>query len=541
MVGTAVTTERLRETDEQISRVEREYNEQISFFLRAINRKDSVSSASRRAYQHLDRECKESMLSTLRSFIELEREYVDSRNRTLNKLEEAVENIDIDTDTNEFISGQAIDINYNIDDSDGPLLLRGEALRILDDVMVRCAAEKAATPPLEGSKGTRSSNETMDATGNIHGGSTRSDREALSPSLNTMMLSHIDDNILDEAIHDLHNHHIRSPDSDVIRRDLRRSTITSFNDGMHIDIQETLSSPAVRRGTDPTGLSSNNSGVNSSHNDGTIKDKGEGSPPRDTLGDQAAGLVPHLRLLLRGQSFGTITNLFISPDAVDLHRLHKLKDQSPQAILDYCYQYLMTRPVEESNDACVEKTILWLCKINDTQYGRDLFVTALNQFRSKKCDIGVSAIALNAVLWDVIDKCLKHNDIHTSKVVMMLSQTFYTSTTRHTSHDVEEEKNGDDTNKRETTTTEEKDEEKHTYLKDTLATHPLWSNIKFWEQMLWECIIEQLQTIPYENRWYELEDRERRNAVMRVRNGSLLSLSLYSRFLVLIPVTLAHV
>ena len=36
--------------------------------------------------------------------------------------------------------------------------------------------------------------------------------------------------------------------------------------------------------------------------------------------------------------------------------------------------------------------------------------------------------------------------------------------------------------------------------------------------MLWECIIEQLQTIPYENRWYELEDRERRNAVMRVHS-----------------------
>ena len=82
MVGTAVTTERLRETDEQISRVEREYKEQISFFLRAINRKDSVSSASRRAYQQLDRECNESMLSSLRSFIELEREYADSRNRT---------------------------------------------------------------------------------------------------------------------------------------------------------------------------------------------------------------------------------------------------------------------------------------------------------------------------------------------------------------------------------------------------------------------------------------------------------------------------
>lgn len=56
------------------------------------------------------------MVSCLRSFIDLEREMVDSRNRTLNKLEEAIESIDIESDTSEFINTQAVDINYNIDD-----------------------------------------------------------------------------------------------------------------------------------------------------------------------------------------------------------------------------------------------------------------------------------------------------------------------------------------------------------------------------------------------------------------------------------------
>lgn len=56
------------------------------------------------------------MVSSLRSFIDLEREMVDSRNRTLNKLEEAIESIDIESDTSEFINTQAVDINYNIDD-----------------------------------------------------------------------------------------------------------------------------------------------------------------------------------------------------------------------------------------------------------------------------------------------------------------------------------------------------------------------------------------------------------------------------------------
>ena len=60
------------------------------------------------------------------------------------------------------------------------------------------------------------------------------------------------------------------------------------------------------------------------------------------------------------------------------------------------------------------------------QRGRDVFATVLNQYRSKKCDVGRAHMALNALMWQTLDECSVHPyDIHTAKVIMMLSQTFY--------------------------------------------------------------------------------------------------------------------
>ncbi len=30
------------------------------------------------------------------------------------------------------------------------------------------------------------------------------------------------------------------------------------------------------------------------------------------------------------------------------------------------------------------------------------------------------------------------------------------------------------------------------YLKDVLITHPLWKEARFWEQALWQCVLEQV-------------------------------------------------
>jgi hypothetical protein len=82
-------------------------------------------------------------------------------------------------------------------------------------------------------------------------------------------------------------------------------------------------------------------------------------------------------------------------------------------------------PTEVADDSSLDESVAWLSDVVRTQKGRDAFISALNQFRSKKVDVGDGFAALGAVLWDLLDQCSLSNDVHSAKVIMMLSQTFY--------------------------------------------------------------------------------------------------------------------
>lgn len=75
------------------------------------------------------------------------------------------------------------------------------------------------------------------------------------------------------------------------------------------------------------------------------------------------------------------------------------------------------------------------------------------------------------------------------------------------------------------------------YVKECLLAHPIWQDGNFWEQALWKCTIEQvisspthssrecsrnslgqLQTIPYEKDWHEMDKQTRLLAVRRVHD-----------------------
>lgn len=138
---------------------------------------------------------------------------------------------------------------------------------------------------------------------------------------------------------------------------------------------------------------------------------------------------------------------------------------------------------------------------------------------------------------------------------MMLSQTFYRTEENNQldreaflvesargdkplfSPDLEEEDEGRDTGLRQ-------------YLKDSLIDHPIWHDGTFWEQVLWQCTVEQvgysfryactitrvwcvryyfshlivlstpaqLQTIPYERAWHDMDKDQRLEAVRRVHD-----------------------
>lgn len=73
----------------------------------------------------------------------------------------------------------------------------------------------------------------------------------------------------------------------------------------------------------------------------------------------------------------------------------------------------------------IEEAIYKLCQLCDTTEGRKLFVNVLNQFRSKKVEVGLGFSLLGAVVWYLLTKCLHVNDVHNAKIIMILSQVLF--------------------------------------------------------------------------------------------------------------------
>jgi hypothetical protein len=56
------------------------------------------------------------------------------------------------------------------------------------------------------------------------------------------------------------------------------------------------------------------------------------------------------------------------------------------------------------------------------------------------------------------------------------------------------------------------------YIKEILLDHAMWKDARFWEQSLWQCVMEQLQTYRFGGAWYDLNADERIEAVKRVHD-----------------------
>jgi len=225
--------------------------------------------------------------------------------------------------------------------------------------------------------------------------------------------------------------------------------------------------------------------------------------------------------------------------------------------------------------SCLIDAVEGICRAIKTLPGRNAFTTELNQFRSKKVEVGDGFQALGAVLWTALSHCQAENDVHNASVIMMLSQTFYkrisrsssaatptaaeslpvavdddpstaravavastgTSTTTTTATATNNSNNSSGVNStttiknttRESGTHDSDDDdddddesdgargaENRQYLKELLLAHPIWRDGNYWEQTLWQCAIEQLQTIPYDRAWHDMPRDVRKEAVRRV-------------------------
>ncbi|KAJ1432479.1 hypothetical protein B484DRAFT_29079 [Ochromonadaceae sp. CCMP2298] len=124
--------DRQEEAQSRQLRHEREVKDDVRALLRAIEHRDQVLSASRRAFQKLHGECHRAAQLTLRRVSEKEREMQDARMEALEKLERCVGGVDVDTDECNFIHACG---------GQGALALSSQALSLLGDLMPQGAGQ----------------------------------------------------------------------------------------------------------------------------------------------------------------------------------------------------------------------------------------------------------------------------------------------------------------------------------------------------------------------------------------------------------------
>ena len=215
--------------------------------------------------------------------------------------------------------------------------------------------------------------------------------------------------------------------------------------------------------------------------------------------------------------------------------------------------------MDETNTSGVEAADEAVKSLEDlvtSQEGRDTFINGLNQFRSRKVDVGIGYERLGQVLWKTLDECSngEHNDVRSAKIIMMLSQTFYrnelplppppaansgnsadvTTATAVRSNGVQnkgsqsDEKGGsvehgsncsDAVSPRSSVSSSGTGERAtREYIKGMLREHRIWhhDNCRFWEQCLWQLVVDQLPTVRYNRPWYLLPTSEQLDVVARV-------------------------
>lgn len=116
--------DRNREVDDL--KLERELKEDIHGLLRAIAKRDQVLSASRRAFQNLNKECKRAMYYTLRKILEKEKDNLETKQMVIEKFESNVSAVNVEADVNDFIE--------NSRREDTGLILSSRALSLLEDL-----------------------------------------------------------------------------------------------------------------------------------------------------------------------------------------------------------------------------------------------------------------------------------------------------------------------------------------------------------------------------------------------------------------------
>jgi hypothetical protein len=154
-----------------------------------------------------------------------------------------------------------------------------------------------------------------------------------------------------------------------------------------------------------------------------------------------------------------------------------------------------------------DQLVARLSLLNEQASLRQYFVHVLNQYRSKKVEFQ-SCVASDvlgfAALGEVLRNCLTQchcccsdssserdsYDIHTAKVIIMLSQTFYQTSSYCTVDNPPAVAS-------QVTAAAAATRLNRLYLKDLLSSHSIWRVESFWENVLWDLVLDQVKDIPH--------------------------------------------
>jgi hypothetical protein len=445
-----IKQDRIKEADDAITKCDAQLEEDKRALRQSIMNRDQVRSASRKAFQRLDKDCKSCLESALRKIVIRERESIDEKLGAITALESKVENIRCDADINKFIALKRCEgcdmIQYS------------QALNVISD-----------------------------------------------------------------------NKRKKYPEIDDVKEGMKRKLLAKYSE---------------------EGVALNPSSILVSQTSPSIKESGSNSPkPKEIFNSIEAGpeqssplisdIESNVKLLFNATySFGVkFKHLLAQEEAA------KALDPSIEALITHCsfrdhVQLASTRMTpsqkkgdeqdksnskeDSSSDNSIENAVCCLIRSCCDQQGRDAFCIVLNTFRSKTHTIDAGYSAMACLLWVVLEICLAENDVHTAKVIMMLSQTFFRQ--RVSLKESQKVQNGVNVEGKKDSDDESDDGEvgrgavNREYVNEALIGHPVWGDKNYWEQALWECIQEQLFTVPYDKAWFEMDEANRLETVSRVHS-----------------------
>ena len=393
-----------------ILKYEKELSEEIRNLLKSISNRDQVLSASRKAFQKLDRECKRAIYYSLRKILDKEKENFETKKMQLEKLDRSLQRVNIEADLNSFIE------SYRHEE--GSLVLNSHALSLLSDLIPHTGQvninsfnssqqqQQSSTPISSSPNGSFSLPPTMDNLSLNNHNANHNNPVVVNPPPSTEKRSSLTSKIRNSLTGKSSSHH---DDKEAKRRGIKLSSGSTSPHHQHgADAGHSITSPNPFS-PQPTlqlfaeeynkhltniffAIEENNRSNTSTPRDSDHTTEGEESSLHSNNEKNGEDLHSHSN---GGEDEGSFLRQNNSQTNSSKPLLRDETDKDP-----FAQKFTTTRRFsvnasdvktltkqEVTNigtNETLRESVEWLCNNVRSMKGRETFISELNQFRSKK-------------------------------------------------------------------------------------------------------------------------------------------------------------